>query len=96
MAGPKETAYDERIAPLVTQIIALCREHKINAFATFALDKTEEDGCVLWCTTSLPRLDPDDVEGSEKVAAHVRTACPRTSIMAMTITTGRRDSDVPK
>jgi hypothetical protein len=48
----KEEVYDEEIAPLMTQIIAICKEHKINTHATFLLD---EDGAV---TTNL-KLDGD-------------------------------------
>jgi hypothetical protein len=36
--GPKERAYDEKIAPLVTEILALCKEHGIALTATFFLD----------------------------------------------------------
>ena len=37
MTHPKETAYDELISPLMTQIIKLCKEHKINFAAQFAI-----------------------------------------------------------
>lgn len=66
MSNPKETVYDSHISPLVTQIIQLCKDHKINAFLTFALDKNEQDK-VMRCTTSLPSLDPDDEEGKELI-----------------------------
>lgn len=52
----KEPAYDEHIAPLMTQIIDLCREHGIPMFASFRLrDENEETGePALVCTTNLP------------------------------------------
>ena len=45
-----EAAYDEKIAPLMTQIIAICREHRIPVFASFNYANTEENG-VSFCTT---------------------------------------------
>ena len=61
----KENAYDEHIAPLMTQIIAICQEHKINAFATFVLDNDEELGPTV-CTTALP-VDPSEARGMSMV-----------------------------
>jgi hypothetical protein len=63
----KEEIYDERISPLMAQIIAICKEHKINMAAQFALDaKTDDPEDVLFCTTSLPS-DPSDTVGLERV-----------------------------
>ena len=64
--GPKEAAYDEHIAPLMAQIIALCKEHKINAAAQFVLDYNEAEGTPLRCSTVLP-VDEDDAEGFEHI-----------------------------
>lgn len=87
MAGPKETVYDERIAPLMTQIIVLCHEHKINMLATYALDPTE-DGSVLRCTTSLP-IDKDDEEGHALVCKlHDIVYPPPPRFMSMIFTSG--------
>ena len=47
----KEKVYDDQISPLMTQIIAICAEHKIAFIADFSLD----DG--LKCTSA--RLEPD-------------------------------------
>lgn len=49
----KEEAYDVLINPLMAQIIAICKEHKIPVLASFTLDL--EDG--LQCTTSLLERD---------------------------------------
>lgn len=64
--GRKEAIYDEHISPLMAQIIALCKEHKINMAAQFALDPNEEDR-TLFCTTCLQNVDPDDTEGTERM-----------------------------
>jgi len=47
----KENKYDEEIAPLMTQIIQVCKENNIAMFAHFRLDKAESQIC---CTTALP------------------------------------------
>lgn len=47
----KEQVYDEKVAPLMTQIIAICQEHKIAMLATFAIP-TKEDSDLL-CTTCI-------------------------------------------
>lgn len=86
MATPKEDAYDTLISPLIAQVIALCKEHKINAFATFALDAREDDGRVLRCTTSLP-VDKTDEEGFALVEALHDVAKPPPTFAAFTIIT---------
>lgn len=80
----KEEAYDEFVSPLMQQVITLCKEHKINAFMTFALDVNDE-GNVLWCTSSLP-VDPDDVEGNQKIDEFLHVARPTSLFAAFTIT----------
>lgn len=45
----KEKIYDEKISPLMGQIIAICQEHKISMFATYDIPNEEGDG--LCCTT---------------------------------------------
>lgn len=47
-----EHVYDEKIAPLMTQIIAICKEHKLPMFATFLYANSDEEGDGL-CTTNL-------------------------------------------
>jgi hypothetical protein len=48
MADDMEKVYDEKIDPLMKQIIALCKEHKIPIIACFQLDFTDDP---LFCTT---------------------------------------------
>lgn len=40
-AGPRETAYDNLIDPLMSQIIEIAKEHGIPMLATFELDLEE-------------------------------------------------------
>lgn len=47
-----ETVYDEQIAPLMTQIIAICREHNLPMVASFAYRQDEEGGAS-FCSTVL-------------------------------------------
>lgn len=47
-----EDVYDDQISPLMIQIIAICREHRLPMIASFAF-RNGEDGPDL-CTTSLP------------------------------------------
>ena len=57
--GDKEKIYDEQIFPLMSQIIGICKENKINMVSSFQLrsgleengDENEGDFC---CTTALP------------------------------------------
>lgn len=47
-----EPIYDEKIAPLMSQIIAICKEHKMPMLATFFYARGEEDD-EAFCTTVL-------------------------------------------
>lgn len=51
MTRNKEQVYDEQIAPLMTQIIAVCKEHKVPMLAEFFIPV--EGIPDLKCTTSL-------------------------------------------
>ena len=57
----KEQIYDEQIAPLMKQIIAICKEHKIANVCTFSLINDDNDG-VMYCTTMniLDECDPPE------------------------------------
>lgn len=56
----KEKAYDEKVGPLMIQIIALCKEHKIAMLAQFATPNDEEPD--LLCTTALLEKEFDPPE----------------------------------
>lgn len=49
----QETTYDAQIAPLMAQIIAICKEHQIPMIASFAYRRDKNDEYDL-CTTALP------------------------------------------
>ena len=46
----KEQIYDNEIAPLMSQITAICEEHKIAMLASFAISTDDDPG--LTCTTT--------------------------------------------
>lgn len=92
MPGPKETAYDNEIAPLMAKIIATCKAHKINMAATFSLDEADEEqqeeGHVgpMMCTTVLP-VDESDADGFKRIMdCRAVMYPPKPSLMAFTIT----------
>jgi hypothetical protein len=85
---PKESVYDAHITPLMTQVIALCKEHKINMAAQFALDPNDE-GRVLFCTTCLPNVDTGDAEGAARMRALGAVMLPSPVITAFAIITGK-------
>lgn len=63
----KEFVYDQHISPLMTKILKLCKEHRINMAVTFALDvcedeESEEYGEPLLCTSVLA-VDKEDAAG---------------------------------
>ena len=59
MSEPNETpwsaeqVYDEQIAPLMKQIVAICKEHQIPMVAKFQYAHDAENGPA-FCTTALP------------------------------------------
>lgn len=48
----KEQVYDEKISPLMKQIIDICQEHNIGMIADFEIPNDEDSD--LCCTTGLP------------------------------------------
>lgn len=61
----KEAIYDAEIAPLMTQIIAICKEHKIANLCSFDLGPDpidKDDDNHLTCTTAMltPEFEPDE------------------------------------
>ncbi len=47
----REEAYDEHISPLMTKIIALCKEHDIPVLASFDIQCDDDEG--LMCTPAI-------------------------------------------
>lgn len=85
MSGPKEQIYDEQISPLMGQIIAICKAHRINMAASFSLDFNEEEDSPLRCTTALA-VDMSDEDGFKMVNEAERLFMPRPLFAAFTIT----------
>ena len=67
-----ESVYDKKIAPLMTKIIDICREHKLPMFATFLYMNDLEGGDDGLCTTYLlfeERPIPEPMMALQKFAA---------------------------
>jgi hypothetical protein len=79
MAGIKEQIYDAQVAPMMAQIIAICKENKIAMLADFALDDD------LKCMTALLS---EEFAPSENQLKALQLLSPRRSfVMAETIET---------
>jgi hypothetical protein len=48
-----EAVYDKEIAPLMTKIIGICKEHKLPVFATFLYANNPQEDDAGFCTTQL-------------------------------------------
>ncbi len=82
MNDDSEAVYDELIAPLVTQIIAVCREHRIPVLATFQY-RSDADGPPAFCTTRVPFAG---MSGAINEAVEVLMGRPK--VFGVTITSG--------
>ena len=82
----KEEFYDDKISPLMTQVIALCEEAQIPILADFALDWIEEDQNHLKCTTSIL---PAEWEPPEEMLQAIKVLRPqRRSPLMLTVRDG--------
>jgi len=81
----EERTYDERIHPLMAQVIAICREHRIPMLASFAY-RNGDDGAD-YCTTSLP-FDGREIESFGEAYRSIRR---RQHAVAVTITSSPGD-----
>jgi hypothetical protein len=86
MSAPKEPFYDERISPLMAQIIALCKEAGINMAAQFSLGHDKETDQTMFCTTVLHDLDRDDEIGVKRMR-EIRRVMYQPQVVAFTIVT---------
>jgi hypothetical protein len=84
----KEQAYDDHVSPLMAQVIALCKEHKINMAAQFALDCDGDNG-PLYCTTILHDVDKDDERGIERMRQCRRVMYPSAPVFAFMTVGGK-------
>lgn len=93
----KESVYDEKIAPLMKQIISICKEEELPMVAQFYLkqqhpDADEENGAMYCTTTIIPSRDKIYEEHHEHLS-YVAEAMKygkqgKPWIMAATITRG--------
>lgn len=87
-----EVVYDEKINPLMAQIIAICKEHNMPMLAAFQYavkDAGTEDAEFLFCTTTLFQADERPIAKELRIANHtVRNGAPG-SFGAFTITTSQ-------
>lgn len=81
----KEQAYDAKISPLMSQIIAICKEHEIPLLADFSLDN--ETG--LKCTTMLLPGEWDTPESMVEAASILYRN--RSAPMMLTVRDGNGD-----
>lgn len=80
----REEAYDTKISPLMTQIIAICKEHDIPAFASFQYnDDRDGDDEARHCTTVLPFA-----KCSSLIHKCAKVAKGDPPLVALTITSG--------
>ena len=86
MTTPREAAYDEHISPLMSQVIALCKEYKIPLLACFDLagEDDGEGGDTLRCTTCIHGADWPLRPDFEKALTHFKP--PEPTFMAFTVT----------
>lgn len=54
MTWDKESIYDEQIAPLMAQIIVVCKEHRIPLVAQFQYAGADEEKAPAYVSTILP------------------------------------------
>lgn len=81
--GPKEKAYDDQIAPLMTQIITIAKEAGIPLLASFELDDDPESGPLACTTFILPG------EASDKLKAAKECLYPERVWTGFTVVTRR-------
>lgn len=83
----QEEIYDSKISPLMTQIIAICKEHKMPMIACFACpnDNEEEDGATLRCSTAL--YGPDFIGDQRGFKEADRILMRKPEVCAFTIRT---------
>ena len=82
----KEEFYDDKISPLMAQIIAMCKEGEIPMLADFALDWNDDEQHHLKCTTVILSEDLDPPEEMLQAARLLRP--PQRSPMMLTVRDG--------
>lgn len=75
----KEQIYDEKISPLMAQIIGICKEHKIAFLADFLVPNDE--GSDLHCSSCLLKDECEPSDGQIKAWAYLRPSMTHHSII---------------
>ena len=78
----REEAYDSNISPLMTQIVAICKEHGIPMVASFQLNDERPADDAFCCTTILVG-GKDFADTCEALSAASSALRPRRSPMMM-------------
>ncbi|TSP14027.1 hypothetical protein [Cupriavidus campinensis] len=85
----KEAIYDDLISPLMAQIIAICKEHKLAMVASFHCENPDdEDSKDLVCTTA---LTADDFEPPARFKQCLNVLYGRPPVPGFRITTTSPD-----
>lgn len=81
-----ESVYDEKISPLMRQIIDICKEHNMPMIASFAYENSEENG-IGCCTTKLT-FEGRDIKAFAEATSIIRG---NPLLSAFTIMSGVKD-----
>lgn len=76
----QEEIYDERISPLMKEILTICKEHKIPMVASFACPNDDDPD--LRCTSGL--IGNDYMGNQEGFLAALHTLCRQPTTLAIT------------
>ena len=87
----KEEIYDQQIGPLMAQVIAICKEHKIAFVATYSLASQDDEG--LQCTSALLE---DDCDPPDSYIASMRLIYGRSREPLMMVTTRDESGQVTR
>lgn len=80
-----EAVYDEKISPLMRQIIAIAKEHGIPMFATFVYEQDTDGNGTGHCTTLINDIPDRHVEKLQECSRVIQR---RADFMAFTISNG--------
>lgn len=82
----KEQIYDEKINPLMAQILTICKDHKIAMLADFSIPNEDDDG--LKCTSAMLDKEHNPPENMLKALELLR---PRRGLRPLMMTTTHAD-----
>ena len=85
----KEEVYDSQIAPLMGQILAICKQHKIAMLASFSIPNEEDEG--LLCSSALLE---DEYEPPEAFLRALGCLVQQSPTLRMTVRNADGTADV--